>query len=86
MHFLPEKFSLLEEKNVPVLGLMWKLKNDTFTIYLLDAFEDNIPVTKRKILSAVNRIFNPLGFTCPATLVPNIHFQRMLEIESFLGC
>ncbi|GFT08519.1 DUF1758 domain-containing protein [Trichonephila clavipes] len=82
-----EKGTLLEEeKKVPVLGLIWKPDKDTLSVNWEENSKINeIPVTKRKILSAVHRIFDPIGFTCPVTLEPKNIIARMLEIGSFLG-
>ncbi|GFS83897.1 uncharacterized protein TNCV_2363351 [Trichonephila clavipes] len=41
---------------------------------------NEIPVTKRKILSAVHRIFDPIGFTCPVTLEPKILLQECWKL------
>ncbi|GFX67684.1 integrase catalytic domain-containing protein [Trichonephila clavipes] len=58
-----EKGTLLEEKKkVPVLGLIWKPDKDTLSVNWEENSKINeIPVTKRKILSAVHRIFDPIG-------------------------
>lgn len=63
-------------KIVPVLGLNWRLNEDTLTIDLKPFPEEEPIVTKRKILSAVHRIFDPIGFTCPVTLLPKILLQE----------
>ncbi|GFY59137.1 hypothetical protein TNIN_473881 [Trichonephila inaurata madagascariensis] len=79
----PESYDLLppEGKSISVLGLRWHLKTDSLTIDLRDCVEDDTPVTKRKILSTVHKIFDPLGFTCPVTLGPKVPpLSRMLEI------
>ncbi|GFX85157.1 DUF5641 domain-containing protein [Trichonephila clavipes] len=58
-----EKGTILEEeKKVPVLGLIWKPDKDTLSVnWEEDSKINEIPVTKRKILSAVHRIFDPIG-------------------------
>ncbi|XP_035216538.1 uncharacterized protein LOC118189930 [Stegodyphus dumicola] len=50
---------LKNEKNIPVLGLQWNLKNDFLTVDLRENIEDGTAVTKRKILSTVHKIFDP---------------------------
>ncbi|GFV77920.1 integrase catalytic domain-containing protein [Trichonephila clavipes] len=37
---------------------------------------DDGEMTKRKILSIVHKIFNPIGFTCPATLLTKLLLQE----------
>ncbi|GFU21822.1 DUF5641 domain-containing protein [Trichonephila clavipes] len=77
-----EKGTLLEEeKKVPVLGLIWKPDKDTLSANWEENSKINeIPVTKRKILSAVHRIFDPIGFTCPVTLEPKILLQECWKL------
>ncbi|GFW87490.1 uncharacterized protein TNCV_1301351 [Trichonephila clavipes] len=80
-----EKGTLLEEeKKVPVLGLIWKPDKDTLSVNWEENSKINeIPVTKRKILSAVHRIFDPIGFTCPVTLEPKILLQEYAYLGNF---
>ncbi|GFU24855.1 uncharacterized protein TNCV_1279911 [Trichonephila clavipes] len=77
-----EKGTLLEEeKKVPVLSLIWKPDKDTLSVNWEENSKINeIPVTKRKILSAVHRIFDPIGFTCPVTLEPKILLQECWKL------
>lgn len=63
-----------------VLGLMWNPNTDTLKVNpnCLKEITDieDIEVTKRQILSIAQRIFDPIGFVCPTTLVPKILLQR----------
>lgn len=47
------------------LGLLWEIKNDTFTY---SASTINKPFTRRGVLSTVNSIFDPLGLLAPVTI------------------
>ncbi|GBN29199.1 hypothetical protein AVEN_113976-1, partial [Araneus ventricosus] len=72
---------LEEEKKVPVLGLIWKPNKDTLSVNWEETSKFNeTPITKRKILSAVHRIFDPIGFTCPVTLKPKILLQECWKL------
>ncbi|KAJ8969022.1 hypothetical protein NQ317_012213 [Molorchus minor] len=69
--------------NVPVLGLTWNAKKDVLTIsdgWLKDVknLQDKV-ITKRLILSTAQRVFDPIGFTSPATLIPKVLLQRTWE-------
>ncbi|GFW03928.1 DUF1758 domain-containing protein [Trichonephila clavipes] len=79
-----EKGTLLEEeKKVPVLGLIWKPEKDTLSVkWEGNSKINDIPTTKRKILSAVHRIFDPIVFTCPVTLEPKILLQEYEAVET----
>lgn len=72
----------LPENSEPVtalLGMEWNTDQDTLGLNksLSHCFEQflNTPVTKRIMLSVAQRIFDPIGFTCPTTLVPKLLLQ-----------
>ncbi|XP_055856101.1 uncharacterized protein LOC129919272 [Episyrphus balteatus] len=58
-----------------VLGLVWNPYRDTFT-YKISLPEQFVP-TKRKLLSEVAKIFDPLGFLAPSTILLKILFQEL---------
>ena len=66
-----------------VLGLLWDKKSDTLCCDLCD-FKENKdePVTKRSMLSAAHKLFDPIGFTCPITLKPKILLQQSWKLQS----
>lgn len=39
------------------------------------------PITERKIQSLIHKIFVPIGFTCPITLIPRLLLQQYWKIE-----
>ncbi|XP_072010850.1 uncharacterized protein [Engystomops pustulosus] len=47
------------------LGLLWDLKSDTFTFQVS---EEEKPFTRRGVLSAINSLYDPLGFAAPVTI------------------
>ena len=53
-----------------ILGCGFNPANDTLCVRMdnLDAFEDNIRITKRQAAGMVARIYDPLGWVTPATL------------------
>ncbi|GIY98474.1 uncharacterized protein CEXT_502381 [Caerostris extrusa] len=60
-----------------VLGLKWDTETDE--LYCVSpetdmGISDNI--SKRKLLSIVNSIYDPIGFTSPATLLPKLLLQE----------
>ncbi|XP_011882776.1 PREDICTED: uncharacterized protein LOC105570290 [Vollenhovia emeryi] len=61
-----------------VLGILWNKKKDTLSINPR-VLELNIPdvVTKRVILSATHKVFDPIGFTCPTSVLPKIILKEL---------
>lgn len=67
-----------------VLGLLWDKTDDTLSVNregLMSEVEEfaEYPVTKRLILSVAQRVFDPVGYTCPATLLPKLLLQQTWE-------
>ncbi|GFS85447.1 transposable element Tc1 transposase [Nephila pilipes] len=65
----------LESQNV--LGLKWDTETDE--LYCVHPEADmgiSDTVSKRKLLSIVNSIYDPIGFTSPATLLPKLLLQE----------
>ncbi|CAL8069059.1 unnamed protein product [Orchesella dallaii] len=65
------------EKNVPLLGLIWKIKEDSLGVDLTSALTKmEGPVTKRKMLSLAHTVFDPIGFVSPYAILPKILLQE----------
>ncbi|XP_055928545.1 uncharacterized protein LOC129959681 [Argiope bruennichi] len=65
----------LESQNV--LGLKWDTETDE--LYCVDLEADmgiSDTISKRKLLSIVNSIYDPIGFTSPVTLLPKLLLQE----------
>lgn len=59
-----------------VLGLIWDKESDALQIdYESINFNDTDKITKRKILSLVGRVFDPIGFISPALVPPKLLMQ-----------
>ncbi|UYV82492.1 hypothetical protein LAZ67_21002516 [Cordylochernes scorpioides] len=73
-----------EEKQVPVLGLFWNLRTDELTCDLRSFAKKTEPgkVTRRKILSAAHSLFDPIGFTCPFTIIPKMLLQESYGVKA----
>ncbi|XP_050309972.1 uncharacterized protein LOC126745954 [Anthonomus grandis grandis] len=69
-------------KGSSVLGMRWDTAKDTLGVKIDLERPDELlsrPVTKRFMLSLTQRVFDPIGFTCPATLYPKILLQQTWE-------
>ncbi|GFT52676.1 uncharacterized protein TNCV_3765561 [Trichonephila clavipes] len=58
---------------------MWNVKEDTFSISYRET--ESKEVTKR-ILSLAHRYFDPIGFTCPFTLITELLIEECWKIET----
>lgn len=65
----------------PVLGLIWCPAKDVLKLNgkFLENLEpwDSIIVTKRLVLSFAQKVFDPIGYLCPSTLVPKMIIQSL---------
>ncbi|UYV79156.1 hypothetical protein LAZ67_17001281, partial [Cordylochernes scorpioides] len=61
---------ITEQDPASILGMKWHLQTDTIAINVqsLKNIDEEKSITKRSILSACHRIFDPIQFTCPATI------------------
>ncbi|XP_064479034.1 uncharacterized protein LOC135392245 [Ornithodoros turicata] len=65
--------------SVNVLGVTWHTTTDDLCCALssVSEFLKSSPCTKRQVLRAVSRIFDPFGFLVPSTIPAKILFQRL---------
>lgn len=61
-----------------VLGILWNKRRDTMSINpaVLKLVRPEV-ITKRTILSATHRIFDPIGFTCPTSVLPKLLLKQL---------
>uniref|UniRef100_A0A8D8SJN2 Integrase catalytic domain-containing protein n=1 Tax=Cacopsylla melanoneura TaxID=428564 RepID=A0A8D8SJN2_9HEMI len=60
-----------------ILGLLWDKVNDTLSINLVSLRSMKFDkITKKVILSAAHRLFDPIGFTCGVALIPKLLLQE----------
>ncbi|XP_055932029.1 uncharacterized protein LOC129962308 [Argiope bruennichi] len=71
----------LKDRSAPVtnvLGLQWDKGLDTLGINMNSLKELCVEnVTKKTILSAAHRIFDPIGATCPVALFPKLLYRKL---------
>ncbi|GFX82166.1 integrase catalytic domain-containing protein [Trichonephila clavipes] len=63
-----------EESTQKILGLFWDLNEDSFKVRAV--LSDQVS-TKRQMLSIIARIFDPLGFVSPSTIILKIILQDL---------
>ena len=64
-----------EEYSIKTLGVVWKRKQDIFTFNWKPA--DKAPQLKRRILSEVSHIFDPLGLLSPVVTQLKVFIQTL---------
>ncbi|CAH2091752.1 unnamed protein product [Euphydryas editha] len=79
----PLKINETPKTVISILGLQWDTDTDELycNINSLPLFPDIGKVTKRNLLSLTQKIFDPIGFTCPVMLVPKLILQRIWNMK-----
>nr|XP_012228837.1 PREDICTED: uncharacterized protein LOC105675914 [Linepithema humile] len=62
--------SLEEDDNIKVLGISWLPRDDSFSFHI--SLPPTAVATKRSILSAIARIFDPLGWATPVIIAKRL--------------
>ncbi|XP_011858860.1 PREDICTED: uncharacterized protein LOC105556384 [Vollenhovia emeryi] len=74
-HGLAHGRELREDESLKILGLTWKPDRDIFQFIV--TISDPPGDTKRKILSAIAKLFDPLGWATPVIIRAKILMQRL---------
>ena len=71
----------LSQTEAKVLGVSWNCKDDILKYkFEIDAVKSSsTELTKRKILSQIARIYDPIGFTAPFLVKAKINLQQLWE-------
>lgn len=64
------------DDSVKALGIAWKPQSDTFEL-IVNLSCDNDVITKRNVLSAIAKTFDPLGWLAPLVIVLKIFMQKL---------
>ncbi|XP_036346166.1 uncharacterized protein LOC118755440 [Rhagoletis pomonella] len=76
-HLLTDDFLELEESStVKALGIRWNAKSDYF-YFTAKPIENRDVITKRAILSAIAKLFDPPGWLAPVVIVAKIIMQNI---------
>ncbi|XP_055838373.1 uncharacterized protein LOC129906582 [Episyrphus balteatus] len=71
------------ENCTKVLGLIWNPHRDIFTFKI--SLESSFAPTKRMLLSEIAKVFDPLGFLAPVTILFKMLFQELWVHETKIG-
>ena len=72
--------SLENRAKTVVLGLTWQRKADSLAVNNLDLVGVEV-VTRRSMVSLAQRVFDPIGFTCPISLRPKLLLQKCWKVK-----
>ncbi|XP_053685941.1 uncharacterized protein LOC128735484 [Sabethes cyaneus] len=74
---LEQKVLLNKEGRTKTLGLTWQPDEDVFSFEVMSiAFDEGVP-TKRKILSDISKLFDPLGLAGPVIMTGKLIMQEL---------
>lgn len=71
-----EGLQLKEDEIVKLLGLTWNRRSDDFQ-YSVTLSREPGPVTKRKIISHIAKLYDPLGWVAPSVIIAKILIQKL---------
>lgn len=60
------------------LGIAWNIEDDTF---IFRVNKDPKPFTRRGVLSVINSLFDPIGFTAPVTVVGKVFLRDAMTTK-----
>ncbi|GFX85040.1 integrase catalytic domain-containing protein [Trichonephila clavipes] len=70
------KHTIKDDQPVKILGIAWLPDVDKFTFTIITVNETDV-WTKRKVLSEVAKIFDPLGWLAPSVVISKIFLQEL---------
>ncbi|XP_047527823.1 uncharacterized protein LOC125064684 [Vanessa atalanta] len=71
-----EELRIKVDDTTKILGLTWDPRGDFFR-YSVDLAPQEEPVTKRRIISDISRLFDPLGWLAPCIIAAKILIQKL---------
>ncbi|GFW34030.1 integrase catalytic domain-containing protein [Trichonephila clavipes] len=65
-----------------ILGIIWDLDNDVLKCCTnFDSLTCEVKITKRLVLSTVQKFFDPIGMLAPSTLLPKLLLQEIWKMK-----
>ncbi|XP_058836416.1 uncharacterized protein LOC131693000 [Topomyia yanbarensis] len=69
------------ERTVKTLGLVWEPRTDTFRFKIQFEEVQSVALTKRKVLSCIAKVFDPLGLVGPVVTKAKMFMQQIWELK-----
>ena len=77
---LVRQLEIQDSDSTRALGIIWRTDDDVLNFKLNNEY-DNLPATKRNILSISSRLFDPLGLLAPIVINAKILLQKLWKIK-----
>ncbi|XP_045493460.1 uncharacterized protein LOC123692730 [Colias croceus] len=71
-----ENLKLKIDEIMKILGLTWNRRTDEFE-YVVKLPQLSPPVTKRKVISEISRLFDPVGWLAPVIISAKVFIQKL---------
>lgn len=71
-----ESMEMITDHITKVLGLTWNRSTDKF-VYSVHLEEQIIPITKRRVISDISKLYDPLGWISPCIIPAKILIQKL---------
>ncbi|XP_011859777.1 PREDICTED: uncharacterized protein LOC105557203 [Vollenhovia emeryi] len=71
--------TLAPDEKLKILGIGWSPSPDVFQFRV--AIEHPVPTSKRSILSAIAKLYDPLGWVTPVTIAAKILIQQLWKLK-----
>ena len=76
---LQQVMNIEQSENQKILGINWNISADALNI--LEVNFESDPLSKRKLLSSLSRIFDPLGLLSPLTIPARMLMQETWKLQ-----
>ena len=70
-----------QSSGTKILGTKWNKKEDTFTINFESCLKTGKPLTKKKMISTLNSIYDVLGLSAPVTITAKLIFSEVCHLK-----
>lgn len=68
--------SIKIDEVIKILGLYWDRETDMFSFSVQMPHQET-PITKRKVISDISRLYDPLGWVSPCVIIAKIFIQKL---------
>jgi len=72
--------SINDDETISTLGLVWQPNLDAFK-FIFKPWSQPLQLTKRSLLSDINRVFDPVGFVSPVLIRGKIFLQQLWALK-----